>query len=98
MKTTTLILVTALAVGITSCVVPSAYSQGGTNTITVTVPASTFALVGNPLSRGSNTLSEILPDVPRNTTVVYEFAQVGYVSYRRLGSSWALPGSGIVFA
>src|SRR5262245_58008687 len=98
MKASTLLGATALAVAVTSSIIPSAYSQGATNTITVTVPANGFALVGNPLNRGSNTLNEILPDVPINTTRVYDFVPgpAAFIVYTRRSTGWPPPGSGSV--
>ena len=98
MKASTLLLTTAFAVGVTSLIVPRAYSQGTTNSINVTVPAHGFVLIGNPLNRGSNTLSEILPDVPIITTVLLDFIPVptAFLVYRKHASGWAPPGSGAV--
>src|SRR5262245_60054473 len=96
MKASTLLWAIALALAVTLSIVPSAYSQGATNSINVTVPANGFALVGNPLNRGSNTLSEILPDVPNVTTLAYELRQGNYISYRKFRVGWAGP-EGVAF-
>ena len=98
MKTNTLLLTTALAVGVTLSIVPRAYSQGATNSINVTVPANGFALVGNPLNRGSNTLNELLPDAPINTVRVFDYhGPPGFAVYTKRSLGWPPPGSGVVF-
>jgi hypothetical protein len=98
MKANTLPWATALTVAVAWSIAPSVYSQGATNSINVTVPPRSFVLVGNPLNRGSNTLSEILPDVPIITTVLLDFIPVptAFLVYRKHASGWAPPGSGAV--
>jgi hypothetical protein len=97
MKASTLPWATALAVAVTSSIVPSAYSQGATNSINVTVPANGLALIGNPLNRGSNTLSEILPDPVVSTIRVFDFDPLGFDVLTKRTVSWPPPGSGFVF-
>src|SRR5262245_60996071 len=72
MKGSSLLWATALALAVTPSIISNAYSQGATNSINVTVSANGFALVGNPLNRGSNTLSEILPDPVAATIRVFD--------------------------
>jgi hypothetical protein len=96
MKATSLFLTAVFVAGVTCGMVPRAHSQAATNSINVTVPANGFALVGNPLNRGSNTLSEVLPDVPNVTTLAYELRQGNYISYRKFRVGWAGP-EGVAF-
>jgi hypothetical protein len=98
MKASTLLWATALAVAVTSSIIPSAYSQGATNSITVTVPPNGLVLIGNPLNRGSNTLSEILPDPVAGTIRVFDLFGAGFTAYTKRSVSWPPPGNGMLFS
>jgi hypothetical protein len=75
--------------GVTLPMVPSAYSQAVTNAVTVTVPTNSMALIGNPLNRGSNTLAEILPNVPVSTVVFAFVPSVqNFVAFTFRGHPW----------
>jgi hypothetical protein len=57
--------------------------------VNVTVTNAQFACLANPLNNGTNTLDEILPNAPNNTSLVFEFTSSGFVSYTKRATGWA---------
>ena len=100
MRTKTLLLTAALAVGgVASSMAQAVYSQNVVGYINVTVAANAYAAVGNQLNNGTNTLDEILPNAPANTTRVFEFnpATSSFNTYTKRSTGWA-GAAGIPFA
>jgi hypothetical protein len=69
------------------------------SSVTVNLPrGDAFVLVANPLNLGTNTLNEILPNAPINTTKVYSFDSLSgaFQGYTKRSTGWQ-PADGAVF-
>jgi hypothetical protein len=96
MRTKTLLLTAALAVGAATSSMAQVFSQNVVGYVNVTVTNGQFLAVANPLNNGTNTLDEILPNAPANTTVVYEFTPSGFVTYTKR-ANWGATAAGRPF-
>lgn len=84
MRTKTLLLAVALsAATLATAVAQTVYSVNAVGYVNVTVGNGQFAFLANPLQTGSNTVANVLPDVPKNTTVY---------KYDSAGGSWVTAG------
>jgi hypothetical protein len=69
------------------------------SSVNVNLPrGDAFVLVANPLNLGTDTLNEILPNAPINTTKVYSFDSLlgGFQVYTKRSTGWQ-PADGAVF-
>jgi hypothetical protein len=96
MRTKALLLTAALAVGAATSSMAQVFSQNVVGYVNVTVTNGQFLAVANPLNNGTNTLDEILPNAPANTTTAYEFTPAGFVSYTKR-ATWGATAAGRPF-
>jgi len=91
MRTKTLLLTAVLsAATLATAVAQTVYSVNAVGYVNVTVPAGKFALLANPLNQGSNTLAQVMPDLPANTLVyVFDETAGAFVQVtKRAGTVW----------
>ena len=96
MRTKTLLLTAALAIGAATSSMAQVYSQNVVGYVNVVVTNGQFLCVANPLNNGTNTLNEILPGAPANTTLVFEYTPTGFVSYTKR-ATWPATADGRAF-
>lgn len=96
MKTKTSILTALVALASGAGAMAQVYSQNVVGYANVTVPATSFKLIANPLDTSSNTLGELLPagSVPDGTQF-YKFTGSGWVGYTYddLDAAWLPDGN-----
>jgi hypothetical protein len=96
MRTKTLLLTAALAMGSVASSMAQVFSQNVVGYVNVVVSNAQFVCVANPLNNGTNTLNEILPNAPANTTLVFEYTPAGFVSYTKR-AAWPATADGRPF-
>jgi hypothetical protein len=91
MRTKTLLLAAAmLAVGLATSSAQSVYSQNVVGYINQVIPPG-FSMIANQLDTGTNTLGNLLPNVPQGT-IVYKFTSAGgYTGDNFFGGVWGDP-------
>src|SRR5688572_21786285 len=93
MRTKTLLLTAALAAaGLTSSMAQSVFSVNAVGFVNVTVPASAFALLANPLNQPTNDLASVLADAPVNT-LVFDYINGAFVQYTKRATAWTGTGA-----
>jgi hypothetical protein len=97
MRTKTLLLTAVLAVGAATTSMAQVYSQNVVGYINVTVTNGQYLCVANQLNNGTNTLDEILPGAPANTTIAFEYTSAGFVSYTKRSAGWGATAAGRPF-
>ncbi len=98
MRTKTLLLTAVLSAAGIACSLAQVYSVNAVGYVNVTIPAgpNAFVAVGNPLNfsdgaNPANTLDNILPNAPNNTTKVWDFDPVSstFALYTKRATGWS---------
>jgi hypothetical protein len=98
MRTKTVLLTTLLgAASIASSVAQTVYSVNAVGYVNVTVPASSFALLANPLNQPTNTLAAVLPDAPSGSKVYIVNATGAFDQFTKQ-TTGAWTGAGVAAA
>jgi hypothetical protein len=95
MRTKTLLAAAAISAAFTvASYAQTVYSVNAVGYVNVTVPASNFAIVANPLNQPTNTLNAVLPDLPANTVVYLWQGTQFSAGLRKTAAGWLPPTAG----
>jgi hypothetical protein len=91
----TLIMTAALcAACVATSVAQTVYSVNAVGYVNVTVPASGFAILANPLNQPTNSLAAVLPDAPVNTVVyIFDAATQSFSLATKRTTGWTGTGA-----